>query len=74
MKTRLIALLAGAAFVVFATVALADGKNCDSKKGHGGKDMSAEMMKEFKKHHGWYSEDSAKQDKMAEPKDTAVKI
>ena len=74
MKTRLLAILAGTAIVAFSTVALAGGKDCDSKKGWHDKEMSAEMKEEFKKHHKWYSEDGYKHEKMAVQKDAAIKI
>lgn len=53
MKAKIISLTALTSIALFSTAALADGAHCDSLKGHGQKDMSAEAWKEFKDNHAW---------------------
>lgn len=55
MKGKLLAGVAGLSLMLSASLAMAGGEACDSKKGHRNKDMSAEAMKEFKKNHPWAS-------------------
>ena len=54
MKLKLLVLLSSM-FLAFAVHA--GGEGCSSKKGHSGKDMSAEM-KEFKGNHAWLFSES----------------
>ncbi len=54
MKLKLIVLFCT---MVLAFAAHAGGEGCSSKKGHGGKDMSAQS-KEFKDNHAWLFSDS----------------
>jgi Spy/CpxP family protein refolding chaperone len=70
MKSKLIALLAGSALAVSSAAALADGKECDSKKhDKGNKEMSVEMKKE----HGWKAEGHDKAADKSADTDAAVK-
>ena len=72
---KLIPLVAVASVALFSSMAFAGGANCDSKKGHGKKDMSAEGWKEFKDSHAWiFSEGSKDMEKSAVPSDESVKV
>jgi hypothetical protein len=71
---KLIPLVAVSSIALFSTAALAGGANCDSMKGHGQKDMSAEAWQEFKDNHAWiFSEDSKDMEKSAAPNDESIK-
>ncbi|MGD8591411.1 MAG: hypothetical protein PVF82_01185 [Gammaproteobacteria bacterium] len=71
---KLIPLVAVTSIAVFSSMAFAGGANCDSMKGHGKKDMSAEAWQEFKDNHAWiFSEDSKDMEKSAVPSDDSMK-
>jgi hypothetical protein len=71
---KLIPLVAVTAVALFSSMAIAGGPNCDSMKGHGNKDMSAESWQEFKDNHAWiFSEDSKDMEKSAVPSDDSMK-
>jgi hypothetical protein len=71
---KLIPLVAVSSIALFSSVALAGGANCDSMKGHGKKDMSAEAWQDFKNNHAWiFSEDSKDMEKSAVPNDDSIK-
>ncbi len=53
---------------LFSSMAFAGGANCDSMKGHGKQDMSAEAWQEFKQNHAWiFSEDPKTVEKSTVP-------
>lgn len=67
--------LASASIALFSSMAIADGAHCDSFKGHGKHDMSAEAWQEFKNNHAWiFSDDSKDMEKSAVPSDEPNKI
>jgi hypothetical protein len=59
MKMSLVNVAVAASILILSSAAMAGGANCDSMKGHGGKDMSAEMIKQFKEDHTWLFADEA---------------
>jgi hypothetical protein len=60
MKIRFIQLVTLVFIAILSAGAFAGGAGCDSMKGHGKHEMSAEAMKEFKDNHSWmFSEKSA---------------
>jgi hypothetical protein len=61
---KLIPLVAVSSIALFSSMAFAGGANCDSMKGHGKKDMSAEGWHDFKQNHAWmFSEDGKDMEK-----------
>lgn len=71
---KLIPLVAVTSMALFSSMAFAGGANCDSMKGHGQKDMSAENWQQFKENHAFmFSDDAKDMDKSAIPKDESIK-
>jgi hypothetical protein len=71
---KLIPLVAVSSIAIFSSMAFAGGANCDSMKGHGKKDMSAEAWKDFKQNHAWiFSEEGKDMEKSAAPSDETNK-
>lgn len=63
MKIRFIQLVTLVFIATLSAGAFAGGAGCDSMKGHGKHEMSAEAMKEFKDNHSWmFSEKSVHDD------------
>jgi hypothetical protein len=70
MKMRFIQLVTLVFVAMLSVASYAGGAGCDSKKGHGNKDMSAAAEQEFKDSHSWlFSEKSSNEtmDKSAQP-------
>ncbi|MGD8567779.1 MAG: hypothetical protein PVJ39_06805 [Gammaproteobacteria bacterium] len=53
MKIRFTQLVTAVFIAMLSAAAFAGGAGCDSMKGHGKHEMSAEAMKEFKDAHSW---------------------
>ncbi len=71
---KIIPLVAVTSIALFSSMAFAGGANCDSIKGHGKKDMSAEAWQEFKDNHAWiFSEDSKDMGKSSVPGEDSIK-
>lgn len=72
MKSTLIALLAGASLALFATVTLADGDGCESKKrAKDGQQMSMDMKQHMDKQ-GWHGEGHGKHQNLQQNKSADV--
>ena len=52
--------IVAASIVLFSSLTFAGGPGCDSMKGHGKHEMSAEAWQEFKKNHAWMLSDEHK--------------
>ena len=73
MKSKIISLVAVSSLVLFSALAIADGSHCDSMKGQGPHDMSAESWHQFKNSHSWmFSKDAKDANKHAAPKSDPV--
>lgn len=71
---KLLTITAVTSIALFSSMAMAGGPGCDSMKGHGKKDMSAEAWQEFKQNHAWMLSDDAKaMDKSAVQGEESVK-
>ena len=69
---KLLAITAVTSIAMFSTMATAGGPGCDSMKGHGKHEMSAEAWQEFKQNHAWMLSDDAK-DKSAVQSEESIK-
>jgi len=68
MKANFISYAAVASILLFSPLAMAEGSHCDSLKGHGPHDMSAEQWQQFKDNHAWmFSKDAKDTDKSTSP-------
>ena len=68
MKAKIMSFVAVTSIILFSPLTMAEGSHCDSMKGHGTHDMSAEAWQQFKNNHAWmFSEDAKAADKSATP-------